>query len=308
VQQTAFQRAALRVAGEDAPRATTGVIDNANNRIGRDFEGFANRTTAPADAPFLTDLQDIVDRSRLSMSADHIPTVERNAMNIIETAANNGGDISGHAYLALTKRGGPIDALISNPQFRQVGLEFRNALDGALQRHAAPEDVALLMRARAQWKALKTIEPLTLRADTAGGATPSTGDISPAALRAAVNKSYEGAARGRGGDLDTLARIGQRFLKEPPSSGTAERAAINSALGGLGGGGVALGGVPGVIPLAGTLAAGRAVNSVLRNQWLARNQVAASLNPNGFQFSGPGTLAAPFGFGAIANTPTRGRQ
>ena len=41
-------------------------------------------------------------------------------------------------------------------------------------------------------------------------------------------------ARGVGGDLGELARIGQRFLKEPASSGTAERGLVY----GLAGGGV----------------------------------------------------------------------
>ncbi len=43
-------------------------------------------------------------------------------------------------------------------------------------------------------------------------------------------------AVGNSGQLGGLARVGQRFLKEPPNSGTADRALVNRALLGVGGG------------------------------------------------------------------------
>ena len=75
---------------------------------------------------------------------------------------------------------------------------------------------------------MKTIEPLTLRADVVGGATPSTGNINPAGLRAVVNRSFGNAAYAEPGQvpLNDLANIGQRFLKETPSSQTSERSNI----------------------------------------------------------------------------------
>lgn len=39
-------------------------------------------------------------------------------------------------------------------------------------------------------------------------------------------------AVGNGGDLGDLARIGQRFLKEAPNSGTADRMLVNLGIGG----------------------------------------------------------------------------
>ena len=55
---------------------------------------------------------------------------------------------------------------------------------------------------------MKTIEPLVAKSPT--------GDISPALLMSQVNKSYGGMAYNGGGDMGDLARIGQKFLKEPP--------------------------------------------------------------------------------------------
>ena len=154
-----------------------------------------------------------------------------------------------------------------------------------------------MQQARAQWKAMKTVEPLTLRADTVGGVTPSTGGISPAALRAAVNQSYKNAALAPLGQipLNDLAKIGQRFLKAPQSSGTAERNLVGEAIKGPG---ALIGGaltaheagfnpIYGAATMAGTAAGNRMVQSLLRNPAIARQMVAAAQNPNGFRFTYP---------------------
>ena len=93
-----------------------------------------------------------------------------------------------------------------------------------------------MQQARTQYKALKTVEPLTLRADAAGGVTPSTGEVSPAALLGRVSQQYDNAARAQPGQIPLLdlARIGQRFLKEPPSSSTAERLGVMQIAKGVG--------------------------------------------------------------------------
>lgn len=62
-----------------------------------------------------------------------------------------------------------------------------------------------------------------------------TGDVRPPLLASAASKNYP---RG-GGPLTDLAAIGQRFLTEPPSSGTSERLLTMKLLGyGLGAAGV----------------------------------------------------------------------
>lgn len=55
------------------------------------------------------------------------------------------------------------------------------------------------------------------------------GNISPSLILGRAMKDQAGKrrmARGKGGDLGDYAYIGQEFLKEQPSSGTAERSAI----------------------------------------------------------------------------------
>ena len=133
------------------------------------------------------------------------------------------------------------------------------------------------------------------------------GDISPAALRQRVNLLYPESSHAPS-EIDTMARIGQRFLKAPSSSGTAENAAVGT---GLGLGGEALSGLAGMIlghgyqpglgaaaSLGSTWAGARAANTLLRNQTLARQAVQGSLNPGRFRFNylpGMGVpQAAPF--------------
>jgi len=108
-----------------------------------------------------------------------------------------------------------------------------------------PADKAQLQALRKQYAIQRTIEPLVAKS--------LTGDIAPSALLGAINATKAGKeamARGKAGDFGKLAAIGNRFLKEPKSSGTAERRlvqgippALASALGagaGVAGGASAL--------------------------------------------------------------------
>ena len=105
-------------------------------------------------------------------------------------------------------------------------------------------------------------------------------------------------AYGGGGDLGELASIGQRFMKQPPSSGTAERLAALGALGTVASGGNALlqgslaGAAPGLGIVPAVLGANRfAVNPLLRSQWLANSLINRSL-PGAAGAATPSWLAA----------------
>jgi len=157
---------------------------------------------------------------------------------------------------------------------RNAGQQLDSVLKSHLAANATPEDIALLRQADTQYKALKTVEPLTMRADTIGGATPSTGNVSPAAVLSRVGQQYQNAPRAALGDipLKDLGQIGQRFLKEPASSGTAERSGIAHLMEtGIGAGAALIGHEAGVplhysLPsLAAALVAPRVIGSYLRS-------------------------------------------
>lgn len=232
--QGAFNRGVAGTFGEDAEKITPQVLNQAYDRLGTGYNDIANRTNIPVTPQFMNDLQGVVDNARLNMSADSVEPVQRQAMNVIDTAANNNGVIGGQQFKDLTAKGGPISTMQSSSDsgLRQAGSQLRNVLQTHLTANATPEDVAQLSQLDTQYKALKTVEPLTMRADTAGGPTPTTGDVSPAALNARVVQQYDNAARAPLGQLPLkdLGQIGQRFLKEPPSSGTAERSGIHDMM------------------------------------------------------------------------------
>ena len=135
-----------------------------------------------------------------------------------------GDTITGTTYGNVIHKGSPLDAALnsSDANISNYAGQIKEALGDSLTRSLPADEAQAYQTARTQYLELKTVEPLTIRADTVGGARPSSGDISPAALRAAVNKSYgPSVAQAEPGQvpLNDLARIGQ-LMKEPPSSGT----------------------------------------------------------------------------------------
>ncbi len=229
--QTAVNRAIASTFGETADKITPAVLDRAYGRIGPVFENAAQRYDLRLDPRMDTALTDIARRAgEAGLDAGQVDAVRAQVQKLRDIAAQNNGVIPGNQYVNLTKRGESLDLLQGNRSTTsgQLGGQIRDALDESLMRSASPADVAALREARTQYKALKTIEPLTMRADTPGGPSVSTGDISPQLLLTRVRQQYQNAPRAQIGDipLKDIAQIGQRFLKEPPSSGTSERLSV----------------------------------------------------------------------------------
>ncbi len=293
-QQAAFNRGVASTFGETADRITPEVMATAKKRIGQDFENAAKRTPAiVADKAFENGLIKIAQDAQQVITPAEFDPLKRQVLNIARTFGKN-GSITGETYQALTKKGAPLDRLIhsSNPNLAFYGGQLREVLTDVFERSAPKEVVADLRRARAEYRALKTVEPLAAKA--------SDGNISPAALMNAVKTNLgSGMAYGAGGDLADLARVGQRFLKSAPSSGTAERSTVINAL--LGAkeavkSGVGLGAAGGAAALTGSLApigalagygiampmVGKAVRSKrLANRLIDRGTGARSSAPSG---------------------------
>lgn len=283
--QTAFNRSVAETFGENAERITPQVMARARDRIGNVFEDVANRTpTIQADPQFAVDLRRTIRDAQATMTAGEVEPLIRQVQNIAGLVDPRTNTITGEIYQNLTRRGSPLDRAMQsqNPNIRGAARDIREALDDVMERSATPEAVADLRQARAEWRNLRTVEPLVAKA--------TTGDISPALLQGRVNTSFKGthgAAYGGGGDLKTLADIGQRFMKEPPSSGTAERGMLMHLLGGFGSGvaGLAAGlspkeaAVAMLAPIGGAVA-GRGVGAALRSEGLTNRLINNSLgNP-----------------------------
>lgn len=288
--QTGFNRSVSNTFGEDAPRVTPQVMANARDRIGNVFESVAQRTPViHADPQLATELRQTIHNAQATMTAGEVEPLIRQVQNIANLVDPHTNTITGEIYQNLTRRGTPLDRAMQsqNPNIRNSARDIREALDGAMERSAPPDVAADLRQARGQWRNLRTVEPLVAKAPT--------GDISPALLQGRVNTSYKGthgAAYGGGGDLKTLSDIGQRFMKEPPSSGTAERGLIMHLLGGAASGAAGLAyGLPAkeaalaiLAPAAGAMV-GRGIGTGLRSNLLTERLINGSLgNPTNTAF------------------------
>lgn len=284
--QTNFNRSVANTFGEDAPRITPQVMAQARDRIGNVFEGVAARTPViHADPQLATELRQTIHNAQATMTAGEVEPLIRQVQNIAGLVDPQTNTITGEIYQNLTRRGTPLDRAMQspNPNIRGSARDIREALDGAMERSAPADVVDDLREARGQWRNLRTVEPLVAKSPT--------GDISPALLQGRVNTSFKGthgSAYGGGGDLKTLSDIGQRFMKEPPSSGTAERGLAMHLLGGAGAGlaGMATGEVPlkaALLAAAGTAGSallGRGVGAGLRSNALTGRLINRSLgNP-----------------------------
>jgi len=269
-QQTAINRAIAASMGQDANKLTPAVMDAAKRDTGKLFDEVASKVNIQADNQLLGDL------GKIQSDVQFLPAAEQGMINshltnVLEAAANGDGAISGKTYQALTAKGAPLDRAMQSgdPNVRYYAGQVRNALDDALSRSTPPDLTDKLTKARLQWKAMKTVEDLAEKSPT--------GDISPASLMTPVRQSYGG-----GGDLGMaynttppplvqLARLGQ-VIKEPPSSGTAERLAVMNQLWNP----------LAWAPMTASLGAGKALGAGLRSEAFSNmllNPGAAPLNP-----------------------------
>ncbi|MDB5531601.1 MAG: hypothetical protein JWR51_4704 [Devosia sp.] len=231
-QAAAFNKAVANTFGETAEKITPDVMARARDRIGTAFEDAAAKTPAiAADTAFDQAMLDAVTNAQMNLTEQQMGPILKQFDNIVGKFQQGSGSITGRAYQELTKKGAPLDVALhsADPGIRAFARQAREALDDAFERSAAPDVLDGLKNARSQWKAMKTVEDLVEKSPA--------GDINPALLMGAVRSSYDNMAYGAGGDLAELARIGQQFLKSPPSSGTAERLAVMNMLTKVGGAG-----------------------------------------------------------------------
>jgi hypothetical protein len=301
-QQQAFNSAVAKSFGESAKEITPEVIATAKSRIGKVFDSVAERTPAiKADGQFAEDLKGIIGDAGQTLQEAEFSPLRKQMLEIVGKFKAGDNSIDGETYQALTRKGAPLDRAIqsTDPNVSFYASKIRDALDGTLERSAPADALEDLRTARSQWKAVKTIEPLAAKS--------ATGDISPALLMGQASKSYGVSSFGKGSDLVDLARIGQQFLKEAPSSGSAERIRLHNALlgGGIGGaGGMGVAGLalnPSAIPMAalaagGGLLAGKGAGMLLRSPAIANRMIQSGLGEAGANYllrSVPQGIAVP---------------
>jgi hypothetical protein len=222
--QKAFNRAVMDQLGADAKAEalTPEVFDEAISRAGKEIGALYEKTPIPAES--FGDLNTVARRE-----LGEVQQVVKGYADDLAGMAGADGMVPGDKLRKLRTEAATQAKSTANGDLRNTLGKLVDRLDDALEKHAEAGDMESLRDARRRYAVAKTLEPLVAKS--------ATGDISPAALMRMVTNNRAGKsrmARGRGGELGDLARIGQKFLKEPPSSGTAERLAAGGAVAGVG--------------------------------------------------------------------------
>ncbi len=220
-----FTKALSNTFGEDASAITPELLHGSKSapgafdRIGGQLENAARGSSIPTnDAVMLGRLQSTLQRAANEFGTDspEYAKVARLVKGVSD--AGETGTLSGNAYLDLTQKGSSIkNAMARTSPTRQYAVEFKDALDDALQRNnpAQAQDIA---QARHQWHnaliAEDNVDPAT------GLANPRTllGSVeSGRHYGSAYRASTKATAATDSGDIGTLAVGGKAFLSSPPS-------------------------------------------------------------------------------------------
>lgn len=225
--QEAFNRAIIKQIGGDpeAAKLTPDVFDSAIRTSGQKIGDISTRTPVPLDRDFSDSIKSHIDNASKFETSDVQKVVASYADELKSHAID--GVIPGEAFRKINTKIGKQIRNTSNGDLKNALGDFQESMQDALQKNATGDDLNGLLAARKQYAIAKTIEPLVAKS--------ANGDISPAGLMGRVTSNNSGKsmmARGNGGELGDLARIGQQFLKEPNSSGTTERGLAYGLLGG----------------------------------------------------------------------------
>src|SRR3990167_2866021 len=215
-QSAAFNREVAKEIGSDAPVVTPDVYAKVKALQSKQFETLTSRNDLKVTPDVVKRLEDAV--AEADSAGPEVGSAVRSAVQRFYDAAQTGQGgvfVPGKAYHALdsslgqvTKRGDTTAHFVGN---------VKNAIREAMDASISPKDKTAGDALRRQYGNRKTIRDLVAKGDG--------GELSPAALMSRVtanNYGKEAMATGSRGGLGELARIGQR-IKEPPSSGTAER-------------------------------------------------------------------------------------
>lgn len=223
--QEAVNRAVGKTIGiPNAKRITPDVFADAKATIGNQFNTLSARNNLSLNTQHVADVKGVVDEATRLGGAEFGSSV-RNWANDLFSRVDASGSIPGAAYKSFDSKIGK--AMASGGEKAMYLGNLREVVRDAMDASISAGDRAAWQTARKQWAALKTVEPLVAKS--------SNGNIPPSQLMGRVTADGAGKSRmaaGNGGELGELARIGQRFLKDAPNSGTADRLLVNGLVGG----------------------------------------------------------------------------
>lgn len=194
---------------------TPSAYDAAMTKAGETIGDISARTPIPESS-----LRNIGDVGRRE-TPDVQKVISTYVDDLAAVAEQNGGTIPGETFRKLRSEASAQMRSSNNGDLRRTLGDFVKRMDDALSDHASEADLDALADARQRYAVGMALQDVV-------GKSPD-GNISPSLILGRAMKDQAGKrrmARGKGGDLGDYAYIGQEFLKEQPSSGTAERSAI----------------------------------------------------------------------------------
>lgn len=254
-QQEAFNRAASRAIGQDAPQLTEKVMGSAKAKIGAMYDDVFKDAKVKLTPDDLRSMSAIEKTATQDLTADKAQVVRNQFQKIIDDFAD--GEVTGPKYQSLREK---LREAAGEGLEGKLVKQLRERLDAAAHRSVGAAQSAVLKRANGMYANMKTLEKALQQVEG------SKGNVKPASLYPLIKN---GATK----EMRELAKIGQNVLKDPiPNSGTAQRQLVTSVLGGT-----ALGIVP-AAKLAGLGAVlGRALNSNTASKVLEQGKPMAGL-------------------------------
>jgi len=207
----------------EAKTLTPDVYYEAHEKVGSGIGGIMGKYDVPKDA--FGDLS--------SVTKGHTPDIKQALGDYITDlntiADENGGVVPGTTLRELRSQIAQRARETTNGDMRGALGNLVKKLDDGLSEVASDTDLTALTDLRRRYAIGAALEPLIAKSPD--------GNITPVALMGALTRDKAGKrrmAKGQGGDIGDYARAGQDFLKEIPSSGTAERQLVHTVAG-LGG-------------------------------------------------------------------------
>lgn len=228
-----FTQAVSRTFGADSPSLTPDVMQAAEKNLSDKYNTIAQNIPS-------IQISDNVLNKLSSLSGDANEVLGADGSKIsgqidkIVNLADENGNLSGAQWQALMRSGTPLDRLSksSDPNVSYYARGIKDALYDGLNESAPESLVNDLNQTNAQWKNYKTVQDLATKSGI-------TGEINPAQLFNATQKTTKKFGSQGLDDLQNLSDIGKQFFQKVPDSGTAGRQAAYNLLGaGAGAGGV----------------------------------------------------------------------
>jgi hypothetical protein len=236
----AWLRNLSKQAGVAAEKPTPEAFGEATQRVGSGIGDLNEKYDLPIDRAAIRDLKAKSRGESLETTAAVTDIVKRVQK---ETSGNN---LNGTAYRKINTLLNDKIKRASNADTKYALQTVQAKLRKIQEAQMTPDDRKLSRTLNRQYAIQRMIEPLV--------ANSLTGDILPSQLLGAINATKKGKAlmaRGKAGEIGQLAAIGNRFLKEPKSSGTAERRLLQGippALASAAGAGAGVAGGAGALP------------------------------------------------------------